>query len=124
MDKKEELFLLYNELNMVLNKEHDALEKEDIDTVHKLLIQEREIIQKIDDLTSGKIDYIENEEDRDRFIAIISTCIEKRKENEKIMQKIKDTLFGEIVKINNNKRVLNEYFNKKISDSKFIDRIK
>lgn len=124
MDKKEELFLLYNKLNIVLNKEHDALEKEDIDTVHKLLIQEREIIQKIDDLTSGKIDYIENEEDRDRFIAIISTCIEKRKENEKIMQKIKDTLFGEIVKINNNKRVLNEYFNKKISDSKFIDRIK
>ena len=124
MDKKEELFLLYNKLNIVLNKEHDALEKEDIDTVHKLLIQEREIIQKIDDLTSGKIDYIENEEDRDRFIAIISTCIEKRKENEKIMQKIKDTLFGEIVKINNNKRVLNEYFNKKISDSKFIDRIR
>lgn len=124
MDKKEELFLLYNKLNIVLNKEHDALEKEDIDTVHKLLIQEREIIQKIDDLTSGKIDYIENEEDRDRFIAIISTCMEKRKENEKIIQKIKDTLFGEIVKINNNKRVLNEYFNKKISDSKFIDRIR
>ncbi len=122
MSKKEEVFSLYNKLNILLDKERKALEEEDIERVFSLLEEEDSIIKEIDKIP--KKDYIIDKEDRKAFAQIISICFKKREENEKLLEDLKNELMNQINKIEYNKKAVDSYFKKEKIAPKFIDKIK
>jgi len=122
MSKKEEVFLLYNKLNILLDKEQKALEREDIEEAFSLLERENDIIQKIDNIP--KEDYVTDEKDKKAFIRIISFCLKKREENEKLLENLKKELMENINQIEYSKKAVDSYFRKEKIAPKFIDKIK
>ena len=120
MNTREEVFSLYNKLNILLEREYEFLKKADIDGAFSILEEENKIISLIESFPKKK--YVLTDKDRENFSRIINICMEKRKRNEAFVKKLKDTLKNDILEMEKNKEAIKSYFNEKIVAPKFIDK--
>ncbi len=120
MNTREEVFSLYNKLNILLEREYEFLKKVDIDGAFSILEEENKIISLIESFPKEK--YVLTDKDRENLSRIINICMEKRKRNEAFIKKLKDTLKNNILEMKKNKEVIKSYFNEKVVAPKFIDK--
>ncbi len=122
MGKKEEVFSLYNKLNILLNKEGELLKKGDIEGVSALLEEENEIIINIEKIPKNT--YIITNKDREDFAKIIASCMKKREENQKLLSQLKEKLKTTLSEMEKKKKAFKGYFESGVISPKFIDKTK
>ncbi len=122
MGKKEEVFSLYNKLNILLSKENELLKKGDIEGVSSLLEKENKIIINIEEIP--KDTYITSSKDREDFAKIIALCMKKREENQKLLSQLKEGLKATLSEIEKKKKAFKGYFESGVISPKFIDKTK
>ncbi len=117
---KEEVFSLYNKLNILLSKERDALQNGDIEGAFDVLNEENNITKKIESIP--KESYILTEKDRKELATLIKVCMKKREYNERLLNSLKESLKEKILKLEEGKKVIKSYYGRGIVSPKFIDK--
>ncbi len=122
MGKKEEVFSLYNKLNILLSRENELLKKGDIEGVEGLLKEENDIIINIEKIPKSA--YITSNKDKEDFVKIIALCMKKREENQHLLSELKEGLQAKLSEIEKKKKAFKGYFESGVISPKFIDKTK